>query len=165
MVNGLGGVRNAQRILRRMEVEGLIKSDRYEMKVYYLSHKGRGYIGGTPQGPKKAHVFHTLMRNDAYIKLGMPKGWTIEQPITWGGHKLIPDATFKNSGEFHFVEIDRTQSIAKNLDKIKRYKELSSVIFGTYSHRPTVVWYTLSETRKRKLRKACEESGVKYVIL
>lgn len=164
IINGLGGTRNAQRILYRMEQDRLINSVRYERKVYYLSNRGRQRIGSEQGELKKSHITHVLMRNDLYIRLGMPKDWRKELPVTWDGGKLIPDASFKKGGEYHFVEIDNQQSMATNIEKIAKYKDMSGVFFRQYNHTPTLIWYTLSDVRKRKLQEACVKYGVKFVI-
>ncbi|WP_229720369.1 hypothetical protein [Oceanobacillus neutriphilus] len=54
--------------------------------------------------------------------------------------------------------------MATNIEKIKKYKELSYVIFQQYNHRPTVIWYAASELRKRKLEKLCVQYGLKFQI-
>lgn len=164
IINNLGGDRNAHRIINDMEKEGSISSIRTERKIYFLSEQGRGQIGSTQSELNKSQITHTLMRNDLYIKLGMPNQWYKERPIKWGENKMIPDATFKKSGEYHFVEIDNKQQMRTNLDKIKKYKELSAVIFKQFNHTPTIVWYTLSDVRKEKIKEACEKAGIKFVI-
>lgn len=164
VVNNLGGDRNAQRILQRMEKDGLIKSARYEMKIYYLSNKGKQQIGSNKGDLKKSQIIHALMRNDLYIQLGMPEDWVKERPVKWGENILIPDATFKKSGEFYFVEIDNKQTMVTNLEKIKKYKELSPVIFKQFNHRPTLIWYTLSKIREQKFKKICEKEDVKSIV-
>lgn len=164
IINNLGGDRNAQRILQRMEKEKLINAVRYEKKIYYLSNKGKQQIGSNQGELKKSQIIHVLMRNDLYIRLGMPKEWYKERPVKWGDNKLIPDVTFKRNGEFHFVEIDNRQTMKTNEEKIKKYKELSHVIFQQYNHRPTIIWYSLSEIRKKKLKQLCEKYSIKYRI-
>lgn len=164
IINNLGGDRNAQRILQRMEKEKLINAVRYEKKVYYLSNKGKQQIGSNQGELKKSQIIHALMRNDLYIRLGMPKEWYKERPVKWGDNKLIPDVTFKRNGEFHFAEIDNRQTMKTNEEKIKKYKELSYVIFQQYNHRPTIIWYSLSDVRKKKLKMLCEKYNVKYKI-
>lgn len=163
-INNLGGDRNAQRVLSRMEKDKLLLAARMEKKIYYLSNKGKQIIGSNQGKLNKKEITHVLMRNDLYIKLGMPSDWKKERPVKWGENKLIPDATFKKSGEFHFVEIDNQQTMATNIEKIKKYKDLSYVIFRQYHHRPTVIWYAVSELRKKKLEKLCVEHGLKYKI-
>ncbi len=164
IINNLGGDRNAQRILQCMEKEKLINAARYEKKIYYLSNRGKQRIGSKQGDLKKSWITHTLMRNDLYIKLGMPKEWYKERPVTWGDNKLIPDATFKKRGEFHFVEIDNQQTMKTNIEKIAKYRELSNVIFKQFNHTPILIWHSLSEFRKNKLREACKKAGVKHVI-
>ena len=161
----LAGIRNTQRILNEMERDRLLLSVRTEQKVYYLSNKGKERIGSNQAELKKNKIVHTLMRNDLYIILGMPSDWRNEKPIKLNGEVfLIPDATFKNKGEFHFVEIDNKQTMRTNTDKIKKYKDLSKVIFDNYNHTPTLIWYTLSDVRKKKLKEVCETLGVKFRI-
>src|SRR5690606_2159831 len=147
-----------------MEKDKLINSVRYEKKIYYLSNKGKQQIGSNQGELKKSQIIHALMRNDLYIRLGMPKEWHKERPVKWGDNKLIPDVTFKQRGEFHFVEIDNKQTMKTNEEKIKKYKELSHVIFQQYNHRPTIIWYSLSEVRKKKLKQLCEKYSIKYRI-
>ncbi|OEH53073.1 hypothetical protein AQ616_18730 [Oceanobacillus sp. E9] len=164
IINNLGGDRNAQRILARMEKDKLLLSARLEKKIYYLSNKGKQLIGSAQGILSKKEVTHALMRNDLYIELGLPKDWRKERPVTWGDKKLIPDATFKRNGEFYFIEIDNQQTMATNIEKIKKYKDLSYIIHQQYNHRPTLIWYTLSEIRKKKLKELCEKSSIKYEI-
>ncbi|MEK4302376.1 replication-relaxation family protein [Oceanobacillus sp. FSL W8-0428] len=164
IINNLGGDRNAQRVLSRMEKDKLLLAARMEKKIYYLSNRGKQIIGSNQGKLNKKEITHVLMRNDLYIKLGMPSDWKKERPVKWGENKLIPDATFKKSGEFHFVEIDNQQTMATNIEKIKKYKDLSYVIFQQYNHRPTVIWYAVSELRKKKLEKLCVKYGLKFVV-
>lgn len=164
IINNLGGERNAQRILQRMEKDKLIKAVRYEKKIYYLSNRGKQQIGSSQGELKKVWIQHTLMRNDLYISLGMPDTWKKEWPVKWGENKLIPDASFKRKGKFAFVEIDNQQTMQTNKEKIKLYKDLFKAIFNQYSHQPTLIWYTLSDIRKNKLKEACTKAGVKFVI-
>ncbi|GGJ62178.1 replication-relaxation family protein [Virgibacillus salexigens] len=160
----LAGIRNTQRILSEMEKDRLLLSMRMEQKVYYMSNRGKERIGSTQPDLKKNKIVHTLMRNDLYIKLGMPPDWKNEAPLNWGDNKIIPDAVYKLHGEFQFIEIDNKQTMKTNIEKIKKYKELSKVIFNQYKHHPALIWYTLSGLRHRKLKEICETLGVKYRI-
>ncbi|WP_373892764.1 replication-relaxation family protein [Virgibacillus sp. CBA3643] len=164
IISNLGGDRNAHRILHEMEKDKTISSIRTEQKVYFLSNRGKQQIGSNQVELKKSWITHTLMRNDLYIKLGMPKKWYKEKPVSWGDNKLIPDATFMRNSEYHFVEIDNQQQMTTNIDKIKKYKDLSKAIFHQHKHTPTLIWYSLSPIRKEKLQAACEENGVKFKI-
>lgn len=164
IINNLGGDRNAQRILQRMEKDGWIKAARYEMKIYYLSNKGKQQIGSNKGDLQKSQIIHALMRNDLYIRLGMPKDWEVEREVEWGENKLIPDARFTRKNEYHFVEVDNKQTMATNIEKITKYKELSLAIFKQYEYHPVLIWYTLSEVRKKKLHDLCKKHGLKFVV-
>lgn len=164
IINGLGGERNAQRILQRMERDKSINSIRTEQKVYFLSNRGKEKIGSNQGELNKRLITHTLMRNDLYIKLGMPNEWFKERPVKWGENKLIPDATFIKKGEYHFVEIDNQQTMKINIEKIKKYKELSHVVFQQYNHTPTLIWYTVSTIRKQKIKEICQKYNIRYKL-
>lgn len=165
IINNLAGTRNAQRILQRMEREGLIKSIRLESKIYYLSDKGKKELGSGKGELKKSQIIHALMRNDLYINLGMPGDWKKETPLKLNDELLlIADARFTRNGVNHFVEIDNKQSMKNNKDKILKYKMLFQAIFNQYGHHPVLIWYTLSPIRKKKLKEICEKTGVKYVM-
>src|SRR5699024_10781107 len=164
VINKLGGDRNAHRILHDMEKDKIISSIRTERKVYFLTRQGSEQIGIDHIELKKAEIPHLLMRNDLYIKLGMPADWKKEQPIKWGDNKLIPDATYKKGGIYHFVEIDYRQQMRTNYEKIEKYKSLSKAIFNSYKHHPTLIWHTLSDVRKKKIEEACNKHGIKFKI-
>ncbi|MEK3909619.1 replication-relaxation family protein [Oceanobacillus sp. FSL W7-1309] len=165
IINKLGGDRNAHRILHEMEKDKTISSIRTEQKVYFLSNRGKERIGSTQGELNKKLITHTLMRNDLYILLNQPTDWKKEKPIKLNGEVfLIPDASCKIKGEHHFIEIDNQQTMATNIEKIKKYKELSHVIFNQFNHTPTLIWYTLSDIRKQKLKEVCETLGVKFRI-
>ena len=165
IINNLGGTRNAQRILQRMEKEGLIKSERLEMKIYYLSEKGKRQIGSGKGDLKKTQIIHNLLRNDLYIKLGMPKDWKKETPITLNGELLlISDARCTRNGINYFIEIDNKQSMKKNEEKILKYKKLFPIIFQQFGHHPVLIWYTPYIIRKEKIKALCEKQKIKYMV-
>lgn len=161
----LGSDRNARRILFEMEGDGLIRSFREERKIYYTTNKGCDSIGRGNTRLKRSEVNHALMRNDLYIQLGMPSDWSKEAKIVINGEvTLISDARFKHAGKYYFVEIDFKQSMRTNYDKIKRYADVFTVIKENNGYYPHLIWYTLSDTRKEKLRKACEKHALNFRI-
>ena len=164
VIEKLGSDRNANRILREMERDKSISSVRMEYKVYYLSGKGKQRKGSNKGELKRSHIHHILMRNDLYIKLDMPRTWKKEQPVNLGEIKLIPDALYRKGQEYFFVEIDNSQTMKTNIDKIKKYKLISDALQKQTKQTPTLIWYSLSDVRKKKLREACEKSGVKHII-
>jgi hypothetical protein len=161
LIEQLGGDRNAHRILKEMEKDKLIGSQRTEQKIYYVAARGRDAIGSTKEELRTGKMKHTLMRNELYICLGMPSDWRTEVPVTWGENKLIPDAMYHLKGEVHFVEVDNTQPMRANYDKIKKYSELSRLIFESKKHLPTLIWCTVTAARIVKLEEACKKAAVK----
>lgn len=166
IIENLGGTRNAHRILHRMEKDRVISSIRREQKIYYLSNKGKEQIGSNQPRLGRDNIKHTLMRNDLYIKLGIPKGWKKEARINRNDKTLlVADAMYTKNNKFYFVEIDNVQTMRTNYDKIKKYKEVSDMIYRQYDHYPTLIWYTLSDVRKSKLKNTCEKQGIKYEVI
>jgi hypothetical protein len=60
-----------------------------------------------------------------YLFYDRPKDWKVEQEIRIKPHGMInvdryirPDATFTRNGRYHFLEVDRTQSMGENQKKI-----------------------------------------------
>lgn len=165
IINKLGGDRNARRILLEMEREGLIKSVRYDKKIYYISNKGNDYIGKGNSRLNKKEIQHVLMRNDLYIKLGMPKTWKKEAQIIVNDEVvLISDARFNVGDKYYFIEIDHKQSMKTNIEKIKKYKEVFRMMYREFGYHPKLIWYTLSDVRKQSLAKACQNHAVNYQI-
>src|SRR5699024_5199799 len=105
------------------------------------------------------------MRNDLYIKLGMPDSWKKESQIIINKEVfLISDARFVRNSIQQYIEIDNKQTMRTKHDKIKKYANLLKVIFRKYKHHPVLIWYTLSDVSKRKLSEACRNYGVKYEV-
>ena len=155
IINNLGGNRNSNRILLDMERMGYIKSVRYDRKIYYVDTR-----------LKRSEIQHVLMRNNLYIKFGMPSDWKKEVPLRINGEvRLIPDAMFKRGGEIHFVEIDVMQAMKINYEKIRKYEDISKIISDQFKHRPTLIFHTISDSRRRKLKKACIKVGIKHKII
>src|SRR5690625_5759246 len=59
VIEGLGGDRNAHRILHDMEKDKLISSVRREQKVYFLSGSGKNFIGSTKELKQSRSEEHT----------------------------------------------------------------------------------------------------------
>lgn len=127
-------------------------------KVYYLNKQGAELIGMSDTPPTKNRNFkHTLMRNDLYIYLGMPKHWLKEHPIKLENKFIRPDVIFKKEGKQYFVEVDNTQKMSVNLEKIEDYKKLKD----TYSKDfPEIIWLTTTELRRQNLSKICQSKSL-----
>jgi hypothetical protein len=176
VIHRLGSDRNAQRFLTNMEDEGFIKSNRYEMKVYSLTTKGKNIIGSNKEVTTN-QLEHNLMRNDLYIFYQMPLNWRSEAPIQFNvGHTLkengalqadiitiIPDATFQKENKYFFIEVDHTQSLQKNKKKIEKYAELDRKL-KRRNERMELIFYTLSSIRKKHIEMIGEKEGIKITV-
>lgn len=165
IINKLGGDRNARRILLEMEREGLIKSVRYDKKIYYISNKGNDYIGKGNSRLNKKEIQHVLMRNDLYIKLGMPSTWKKEAQIIVNDEiVIISDARYQIGDKYYFIEIDYKRSMKANEEKIKKYKEVFDLIEQEFNYKPLLIWYTISDVRKERLARWCRKYDVNFKI-
>src|SRR5699024_11804078 len=80
-IEKLGSDRNARKVLFELEEDKLIKSVRRNKKIYFVTNKGNDLIGKGNTRLKRSEIDHSLMRNDLYIKLGMPDSWKKESRI------------------------------------------------------------------------------------
>ena len=143
---------NAYRILREMEQEGLVLTEKREHKIYYLSKDGKIMIGSEKEFPPKRLIEHTLMRNDFYLFLDCPPSWEIERPVRTSAFEIIPDVTFKDrNGIPIFVEIDNKMSMRDNRKKINNYKNLSPFFKKQFGKSLEVYFLTVTENRKKLL--------------
>lgn len=146
----LGSNRNACRVLQKLSP--YLNSFRSDENIYYLNKQGRELVGTDKVMTKNMHYHHILMRNDAYILFGCPSYWKPETPIKTSQFTIVPDVFFCKR-QYHFLEVDRTQKMTVNYNKIKRYKALheSGVFQRRYKHFPKLVWITTTDYRMNKL--------------
>ncbi|WP_272031236.1 replication-relaxation family protein [Oceanobacillus kimchii] len=158
----LGGTRNTNRILARIESDGYLRSFRRQQKVYVLSKKGREVIG-SDRKVSSGYLEHALIRNDIYLALGMPTDWRIEAPVTYTGkynrkYRIIPDVITTVKSRLMFIEVDRAQRIQENRKKIELYADLQARYYRkTMKSPPAVRFYTVSDVRAEKLRRIVRE--------
>lgn len=163
-VHDLGGIRNANRVLK--ELEGFTSVYIYRKEhVYYLNKKGRGLFGDEKKITPTSRISHALMRNEAWLWLQCPDTWQIEPIVgyTFSHEKkrIMPDASFVDSqNALHMVEIDRTQDMKKNEDKLKRYGEYAQLYKQKYNKVPIVHFFTISSYRKDRLEKLATKYNV-----
>ncbi|MEH7093913.1 replication-relaxation family protein [Neobacillus vireti] len=169
-IHNLKSDRNALKILNQMKEYFHIQVHN-GMNVYYLSKKGRDTIGSDVEMKWSLQVEHHLLRNELYIHFNQPSDWRVEHEIVFKPRglvttekRIIADASFTNTGTFHLLEIDRTQSMMENKEKINVYAELSPLLFERFNHIPVIIFYTTSDLRKKKLVEYCKEKGVKCLV-
>ncbi|WP_438770084.1 replication-relaxation family protein [Brevibacillus sp. JB24b] len=150
-LHGLGSRRNTHRILTDMD--GMLNSFRLDESVYYLSASGRKAIGSKKVRRKTLTATHTLLRNEVYI-WARPGFWKHEQAIKWQGKTLVPDALYQEREQYFFLEIDLTQSMAVNRQKITLYQELreSGGFQKQFGQFPIIQFVTTTEYRQKQLR-------------
>ncbi|WP_243299157.1 replication-relaxation family protein [Bacillus litorisediminis] len=174
-IHRLGKRPNTLRVLKEMEPY-LHKKPFHERNgehVYYLNSLGRDVIGSTKERKWSAEVIeHYLMRNDFFIYLGCPQTFQIEREIvfkikeglSYREENIRCDALYKREGVYHFLEVDRTQSMSENKKKIERYKKASEVIKKKFTQVPVIVFYTASKMRKVNIEKQLQRVGLKYEV-
>lgn len=142
--------RNTRRILNDLKQERLLLNRREHELIWYLSKQGIRSIKADKQVKYvKNNIFHYIIRNQVYIHL-KPKEWTTEKAIEWNGNKtdiIKPDAIMEYNRQIYFVEIDNTQSMKVNREKIDKYKQMKKNV-----NLPVILYVTISEYRQKELR-------------
>lgn len=170
-LHDLKSCRNTSRVMKDLGEYVLMKRhyERNGEAVYYLNQKGRELIGSEKEWKWSEHIEHHLMRNDMYLYCRQPSDWQVEQPVKFkvqerngrGGLSykekvLIPDATFTKDSIYHFVEVDRKQTMKENKKKVQLYQELMDIMITQFGHKPVVLFYTHTLTRKQQLLDWCQ---------
>lgn len=147
-IHGLGGDRNANRILNDMAP--YLGDFRHGLeKVYHLNKQGRERIGAEVPRKKTPNIQHYLLRNQLWIRMQRPHNWQNEVKLKIDDKTiLIADAQFRTKGKINvFVEVDISQPMIKNKVKLEKYKWLKEVT-GDDFH---LLWVTELESRRPKL--------------
>jgi hypothetical protein len=157
-LHGLGGDRNARRLLSNMKPYiSCFRAENGE-NVFYLNKLGRERVGSEIVRQKTTQASHYIMRNDAYIYYVGSEDWKNEVKFSVESiATIIPDAYFRYNQRRHFIEIDHLQQMFKNRDKIERYKKLyeTGVFQEKIKYFPRLVWVTLTESRRKQLVEWC----------
>ncbi|AHA71043.1 hypothetical protein YBT1518_09230 [Bacillus thuringiensis YBT-1518] len=164
-IHDLGGIRNANRILK--DLGSFVNNTVYKKEyVYYLNKKGRALFDDTEKIVPTIRLAHSLMRNEAWLYLFFPDDWQIETPIRYKiddkKKTIIPDVKFRDEeGILNAVEIDRTQMMNVNSEKLKRYGEFTTYYKNKYNGKiPIIHFFTVTKYRGKKL----EELAAKYDV-
>lgn len=173
-LHDLSSKRNASRVLHNMKEYLNVK--RLDENIYSLNAIGRKVIGSKKKPPQYNHmIYHTLLRNDAYIYFNAPTEWEVEKGfdvevvekqngISMKKMKYVrPDVIFKVEGKYHFLEVDHKSRMQSNYDKIRLYSQIIPSFTQSF-HRPKIVFIT-SDLRKNKLTKAGKEYGIDILVL
>jgi hypothetical protein len=163
----LGSKRNANRVIQ--SIREYLNYKALKEHVYYLNKKGAEMIGGQVTVTGNSPLQHIVMRNDIYIFYHYPKDWKPEAKTRWkeGGkeYSIVSDARFTYHGQMYFLEVDITQKMAENKRKVEKYAYLFRFIQRQQIGDPILLWYTVSEVKKKQLEKWCKEYGVQCEVL
>lgn len=145
-VHKLGGDRNANRVLNDMKE--YLQSFRHGLEnVYYLSKDGRERVKSNVIRRKTPNVQHYLLRNQLWIHLDCPHTWRNEVRIKAGDLTIVCDAMFYKDKIPVFVEVDVSQPMVKNRNKIEKYRKIKEVTDQNFY----LYWVTELDSRKAKL--------------
>jgi hypothetical protein len=170
-IHHLGKERNTLYVLNEMKEYLNIKRHpaRNGENVYYLNQAGRDLIGSEKEVKYNQTAEHSLLRNDMYIHFGNPADFEAEKEIVFTSglkQKIIrPDALFTLNGIYHLLEIDNTQSMIKNKQKIQLYSELSPLIKTQFNHDPVLIFFVVTASRKRSISDLCKEKKIHFQII
>ncbi|WP_238802923.1 replication-relaxation family protein [Anoxybacillus sp. LAT_26] len=163
----LGSKRNANRILHG--IRDYTHTKRIGEDVYYLNKNGAELVGGEAIIRRNSPLEHIVMRNDIYIFYHYPRDWKAEVKTRWTEegkeYSVVSDARFKYHDLLYFLEVDNTQKMIENRRKIEKYMKLFRIIEKKRIGEPVLLWYTLSDMRKKQLEAWCREDGVKCEVL
>lgn len=151
-LHNLGGVRNANRVMKELEL--YVSHFREHENIYYLSAEGRKLVQCEKIRKRTPKVYHYLMRNDLYIFFGRPATWTNEVKVKLKDAYMIADALFHKDKLPHIIEIDHEQDMSENRKKIEFYKSIPNPI--------RLIYLTTTEYRRKKIMELC--NGVDHQI-
>ena len=163
----LGSKRNANRVLQG--IREYTNTKRIGEDVYYLNKRGAELVGGEATIRRNSPIEHIVMRNGIYIFYHYPSDWKAEAKTRWkeGGkeYSIVSDARFTYHGQMYFLEVDIQQKMAENKRKVEKYAYLFRFIQRQQIGEPVLLWYTVSEVKKKQLEKWCKEYGVACEVM
>jgi Replication-relaxation len=163
----LGSKRNANRVLQG--IREYTNTKRIGEDVYYLNKRGAELVGGEATIRRNSPIEHIVMRNDIYIFYHYPSDWKAEAKTRWkeGGkeYNVVSDARFTYHGQMYFLEVDIQQKMVENKRKVEKYAYLFRFIQRQQIGDPVLLWYTVSDVKKKQLEKWCKEYGVACEVM
>ncbi|EJQ12638.1 hypothetical protein IE3_03047 [Bacillus cereus BAG3X2-1] len=107
-----------------------------------------------------------ILRNESWLHLFCPYDWQIETEIRFKKNeekkKIVPDVEFYDEENIlHAVEVDRSQKMKVNEEKLKKYEEFMQIYKQKHNgEMPVIHFFTVTKYREKKL----EELAVKYDV-
>lgn len=148
-----------------MVERGFLSVQKHENEhIYYLTKLGAEQIDGKPcRRMASSSITHTLLRTEAWLMLGRPDKWFIEQPISLDGDgkKIIkPDAFYFIGEDLYCVEIDNKSKMSVNREKIEQYRILTENYYADTGRKPIIQFFVTIESRKESLLRIAEDNFV-----
>ena len=145
-IHELKSPRNANRILNSMS--DYLSSFRLGLeKVYYLNKNGREFVNQPTVRKKTPNVEHFLTRNQLWIYMQRPKEWKNEAKVIVGDSSIVCDAQTYQGNIPVFIEVDISQSMQVNKQKIQKYRKLKELSKDPFY----VVWVTKIDSRRKRI--------------
>ena len=152
-VHDMGGIRNANRIMGDLKPY-ISKTMQGKEYVYYLNKEGHAMFGDDGKVVSRGKLAHALLRNEAWLHLFCPDDWQIETDIRYIKNKekkkIVPDVKFRDEESIlHAVEVDRSQKMKVNEEKLKKYEELTQIYKQKHNGKvPVIHFYSYEIQRK-----------------
>ena len=155
-VHDMGGIRNANRIMGDLKpyVSKAMQGKEY---VYYLNKEGHAMFGEDDKVVSRGKLAHALLRNEAWLHLFCPDDWQIETDIRYIKNKekkkIVPDVKFRDEENIlHAVEVDRSQKMKVNEEKLKNYEEFTQIYKQKHNGKmPVIHFFTVTKYREMRL--------------
>ncbi|WP_255260348.1 replication-relaxation family protein [Bacillus cereus] len=131
-----------------------------------LKEEGHALFEDDGKVVSRGKLGHALLRNEAWLQLFCPDNWQIETNIRYIKNKekkkIVPDVKFRDEeGILHAVEVDRSQKMKVNEEKIKKYEELTQIYKQKHNGKvPVIHFFTVTKYRENKL----EELAANYDV-
>lgn len=94
----------------------------------------------------RGKLAHAILRNDAWLHLFCPDDWQIEIDIRYKKNgekkKIVPDMKFRDEeGILHAVEVDRSQKMKINDEKLIKYEEFIKIYKQKYNGEKLIIHF------------------------
>lgn len=98
----------------------------------------------------RGELAHALLRNEACLHLFCPDNWQIETGIRYK-KKIVPDVKFLDEERIlHLVEVDCSQKMKINDEKLKKYEEFTKIYKQKYNGKMPVIHFLQSQNTEKR---------------
>lgn len=117
-----------------------------EEYVYYLNKEGHAMFGDDGKVVLRGKLAHAILRNDAWLHLFCPNDWQIKIDIRYKKKgekkKIVPDMKFRDEERIlHAVEVDRSQKMKINDEKLIKYEEFIKIYKQKYNGKMLIIHF------------------------